>query len=332
MVGQVVTASLAGVLVLSSAALVWAAFRQQPQGNGKLQNQLKQRLATADTAGPLPNANTAPKAAAKQANSLAKSMLKKRSHNTASWRYKMELKLERANLLMQPWEFVALQTVLTLVLFCTLFWLANKSGLEAGLWAVGGWVGPNVFINLRVWLRIMRATSQFPDVLDNLVSCFKTGYGLNRAVQQVAENFHDPWGTEFSKMAVETSLGSATEDILSNLQRRIPTADVDLFVASLLIQKDTGGNLAEMLGNLSTTCRERQKLTRKVSAISAQGKLTAGIVAMVPLVIMGLMYALTGDSVVNFLSELIGQIIMGVAVTWMLVGFVVLWKMVQIDV
>jgi tight adherence protein B len=117
-----------------------------------------------------------------------------------------------------------------------------------------------------------------------------------------------------------------------NLQRRIPTPDVDLFVASLLIQKDTGGNLAEMLGNLSNTCRERQKLNRKVSAISAQGKLTAGIVAMVPLVIMGLMYTLTGDSVINFLSILIGQIIMGAAVVWMLIGFVVLWKMVQIDV
>jgi tight adherence protein B len=148
----------------------------------------------------------------------------------------------------------------------------------------------------------------------------------------VADNFGDPWGTEFNKMAVETSLGSATDDLLMNLQRRIPTPDVDLFVASLLIQKDTGGNLAEMLGNLSNTCRERQKLNRKVSAISAQGKLTAGIVAMVPLVIMGLMYTLTGDSVINFLSILIGQIIMGAAVVWMLIGFVVLWKMVQIDV
>jgi tight adherence protein B len=322
---------LAGLCVLGGLGLAFFALKQgaTPQG----QSQLRQRLATADTPHDTltPDTTQQAKAKAKAASKAEKSVLKKRTA-TASWQHKLELKLERANLLMQPIEFLGLQALLAVSLFGLLYWGGEKALLEAMAYGLGGWFAPMLFINVRGWLRIMKATSQFPDVLDNLVSCFKTGYGFNRAVQQVADNFGDPWGTEFNKMAVETSLGSATDDLLMNLQRRIPTPDVDLFVASLLIQKDTGGNLAEMLGNLSNTCRERQKLNRKVSAISAQGKLTAGIVAMVPLVIMGLMYTLTGDSVINFLSILIGQIIMGAAVVWMLIGFVVLWKMVQIDV
>jgi tight adherence protein B len=151
-------------------------------------------------------------------------------------------------------------------------------------------------------------------------------------VQQVALNYKDPWGTEFQKMVVETSLGATLEEVLSRLCRRVPNPDVDLFATCVLIQKETGGNMTELLANLSQTCRERFKLFRKISAITAQGKLTAVIICLVPFIIMAFMYLFMSEAVLEFLQNPIGWVILGAALIWMSIGAGVLWKLVQVDV
>jgi tight adherence protein B len=264
-------------------------------------------------------------------NTHEDSLLKKRP-KAESWRAKLETRLERGNLLIRVEEFLgfcAVSSVVCSLLGVFMFGLPWPFALLLG---VAAFCLPSLMLNLRCWWRLRVATSQFPDVLDTLVSCFKTGYGFNKAVQQVAQNYHDPWGTEFGKMALETSLGANLDETLGNLSQRLPSPDVDLFVTCMLIQKETGGNMTELLGNLSHTCRERFKLARKVSAISAQGKLTSVIVCMVPLTIMGFMYLFMSEAVTEFLSNVIGQIVIGVAMGWMALGAVVLWKMVQIEV
>jgi tight adherence protein B len=258
--------------------------------------------------------------------------LKKRALNPTSWRYKLECQLERANLMLRSNEYLGLVAALA-VGVALISWLAYHLPPIAAL-GIGGasCFVANTALNLKVWWRMRQARLQFPEVLDSMVSCFKTGYGFNRAVQQVADSYPDPWGTEFDKMALEASLGGSLDDLLANLYRRVPNPDVELFIASLLIQKDTGGNLTEMLGNLSHTCRERQKLAGKVAAISAQGKLTAVVVCLVPVLIMALMFCFIGSAVQDFLANIIGQVIMAVMAVWMMIGMGVLWKMVQIDV
>lgn len=259
------------------------------------------------------------------------SVLKKRA-NDHTWRHRLETDLERANLLIRVDEYLLFRAVIGLAVagitwFYTHWpWLTLVPVALVGFWATS-WV-----LGLRIWLRMRKARLQFPEVLDSMVACFKTGYGFNRAVQQIADTYADPWGTEFGKMALETSLGSPMDEVLQSLLRRVPNPDVELFVASMLIQKDTGGNLTELLGNLSHTCRERFKLARKIAAISAQGKLTAIIVCLVPLLILTFMYLFMGEAVTQFVSMLIGQIILGVMGVWMLIGMGVLWKMVQIEV
>jgi tight adherence protein B len=246
--------------------------------------------------------------------------------------YELEIKLERANLMLRVEEFV---------LMCLLsgalgFVLGLLLGGMNPLFGVGGLVGgvflPYLFLNVKIWMRMRRAASTFADVLDTMVNCFKTGYGFNRAVQVIAENFDDPWGTEFGKMGAEMSLGSNIEDALVSLSNRVPSPDVDMFVTSLLIQKETGGNLAELLANLSTTCRERFKLYRKIGAISAQGKLSASIVCCVPFLLMLLMWVFLPAAVNDFLSNIIGVIILSITMVWMIVGIFVLFRIVQIEV
>ncbi|MDX2084459.1 MAG: type II secretion system F family protein [Candidatus Melainabacteria bacterium] len=259
-------------------------------------------------------------------------LLKKRSKDHQSFKYKLENKLERANLLIRTDEFMMISAGAgALVGLFFQFGIGTPIILSILLGGVGICL-PYLYIHVLIWLRMRKAAAQFADVLDAMVNCFKTGYGFNKAVQVIMENYDDPWGTEYGKMFMELSLGAPMDDVLTGLARRVPSPDVDLFVTSILIQKETGGNMAELLNNLSHTIRERYKLFRKVAAISAQGKLSAIVVGLVPFFLMGLMFVLLRDPVVKFVTNPIGIFIMVVAAIWMGIGIFVLYKIVQIEV
>lgn len=263
----------------------------------------------------------------------AQDILKKRhSGGDSSWAAKIEMKLERGNLMIKVNEFILISIGCVFLTFLVLrFGMSLHPALALVLGAIGFFL-PLLYLNVRIWLRMNKAQAQFADVLDNLVNCFKTGYGFSRAIQVVGDNFDDPWGTEFGKMAAEMSLGCSQEDTLEGLSKRVPTPDVDLFVTGVMIQKETGGNLAELLGTLSNTCRERYKLKRKVSAITAQGKLSAGIVSLVPFILTGVMSVFMPEAMDAWLHSAIGMVVMGIAGGWMLLGICILFKIVNIEV
>lgn len=245
---------------------------------------------------------------------------------------KLEMDLEKANLMLHPNEFVLLCFGSVLVTFLVLKFILGQNLFIAVLGGGGGYFLPVLYLKLRIMLRMKKAAAQFADVLDMMVNGFKTGYGFSRAIQMVADNYKDPWGTEFAKMAAEMNLGLTQEDALINLARRVPNPDVDLFVTGMMIQKETGGNMTELLSNLSKTCRDRYKLFQKVGAISAQGKLSAAIVIAVPFLLMLLMWMILPGPFTKFVTNPIGQVLLGVAGIWMCVGIFTLWKIVQIEV
>jgi tight adherence protein B len=258
-------------------------------------------------------------------------LLKRKNKDDQSKLAQLEMMLERANLLIKPQEFFLLCLAAGVAVGMVAFSASQPFPL-AVLLGGGGCFLPLLFLKLKIWMRMAKGGEQFADVLDTMVNCFKTGYGFNRAVQVIADNYDDPWGTEFGKVAMEMTLGATQEDVLNSLSQRMPSPDVDLFVTALLIQKETGGNMAELLGNLSRIVRERYKLFRKVGAISAQGKLSAGIVICVPFLLLGMMSLFLPGPVHDFVTNPIGIALLCVAGVWMFFGIVVLWKMVQIEV
>ncbi len=263
-----------------------------------------------------------------------KNLLKKRKKDDEKLSFidKVDQDLERANLLIKTTEFlmICLATGVAGVLVSWLvFQLYPLLAVLIGVPCLGL---PIIFLKLKILLRTMKAEEQFADVLDTMVNSFKTGFGFNRAVQQIAENFDDPWGTEFAKMSAEMNLGANQESALYSLAKRLPLPDVQLFVTALIIQKETGGNMAELLSILSNTCRDRFKLKRKVAAISAQGKLSAGIICCVPFFLMGVIYTFLPEPVMKFVSNPIGIVIMVVMGTWMAFGIGILFKIAHIEV
>lgn len=244
----------------------------------------------------------------------------------------IEIRLERANILITVKEFVLISLGVGAAASIIVWLLFGQNLFFAFLAAAVGGLVPHGFVLLKGMLRMKKAAAQFADILDGMVNAFKTGFGFSRAVHMVAENFDDPWGTEFAKMAAEMNLGASMEDALYSLTTRIPSPDVDLFVTALLIQKETGGSMAELLGNLSKTIRDRYKLFHKVNAISAQGKLSAGIVSCVPFVLCGIMFLFLPGPMIKFVTNPIGIALLGLAGFWMLCGIGVLYKIVQIEV
>ncbi len=233
--------------------------------------------------------------------------------------------LERANMRIRANEYILFTLVVGFVLFLMTTFVLALNPFVGFIIAVAGTGSAFLFLKIKIWLRMRKAEAQFADVLDALVSCFKTGFAFNRAIQQISDGFDDPWGTEFGKMVAEMNLGATQETSLLNLARRIPTTDVDLFVTALIIQKDTGGNMSELLGNLSNTCRERFKLKRKVSSISAQGKLSAGIVTAIPFGLMGIIFMFLPEPVMSFVTNPFGIVILVVTGIWMAIGIGVLF-------
>jgi tight adherence protein B len=265
------------------------------------------------------------------AQNRSERLLKIKTGYESAKQLNLELQLERANLLISPAEFIAI-SVVAFCVTCLVVLLLTGNLLNAILLSTVAYLAPTVFLHLRIWLRKKKAENDFPNILDAVVNCFKTGYGFSRSVQVVANNYDDPWGTEFGKMAVEMNLGHPLEEVMANLKRRMQMVDVELFASAVLTQKETGGNLGEILSTLAKTCRERMKLFRKVSALTAQGKLSAAAVSCVPLVIFGIMNTAFHPQVVAFLTNPIGILLMSVAVIWMLVGIGVLFKLVQLEV
>ncbi len=277
--------------------------------------------------------NTAVKGtAAKEQENILKRRKKLNKDGQMSQADKLEIQLERGNMLITPKEFYLISAGVGVVLGL-LFWFIFGRNIVLGILLGGGSCFlPTLFLMLKVMVRMQKAAAQFSDVLDNMMNAFKTGFGFSRAVQIIADNYDDPWGTEFGKMAAEMNLGASMEDALYSMSTRVPSPDVDLFVTALLIQKDTGGSMAELLGNLSKTIRDRYKLFQKVGAISAQGKLSASIVSCIPFLLCGIMFLFLPTAMIGFFTNPIGILLACLAGFWMVCGICVLYKIVQIEV
>jgi tight adherence protein B len=258
-------------------------------------------------------------------------ILKKRRKDQSPFYQKLDMDLERANLLLKPNELMMIcagAAVVVLMVFVLLGYWLPLCILFAGV----GLFLPLLYVKLLILIRMGKAQAQFADVLDTLVGCFKSGYGFSRAVQVVSENFEDPWSTELGKVATEMNFGGTQEDALLALYKRIPNPDVALFVTAVLIQKETGGNLAELLTNLSKTIRERYKLLSKVKALSAQGKLSAIIVFLIPFGLAGTFTLMMPHMMLNFIHNPIGVALVVFACVMQAIGGLVLKKIVSLEV
>ncbi len=171
--------------------------------------------------------------------------------------------------------------------------------------------------------------AQFPDALDIIVRSLRAGHPVPIAITMVARESPDPIGTEFGIVADEITYGADLETAMRNLYFRIGQDDLPLFVTAVAIQGSTGGNLGEILENLSAVIRQRFKMRRKIRALAAEGRASALILSSLPIVMFMIVQLVAPDFYGSVWHEDITKIILACAGGWMAVGNIIMYQMVN---
>lgn len=250
-----------------------------------------------------------------------------------TWAEKLDGMLIQAQLPISVASFMALSGMLAAMgAAVALIWRHYFDPILALLFGLllGG--APAVYIYLKVRHRIKRFNGQLPDALDLLSSSVKGGQSLNAAVQNVADEMPDPVGDEFKILADELTFGVPFDTALRHLMSRLSSPDVRFLATALMIQKETGGNLSEVLDGLQKTIRERFRILGQVKTLTAQGKLSGLIVAMLPLALCAFLYFANPDYMRKLFEPGLGRWLVIIALSLQMVGCLLIAKIVKIQV
>lgn len=194
-------------------------------------------------------------------------------------------------------------------------------------------VFPFFMLKLKIKKRYNLFTSQFPDTLDLISSSLKAGHSLLSALQLVSKEAPDPVGQIFKIVSDDISLGRDTREALDNMTETMPMSiDLRFFVTAVLIQREIGGNLAEILDSLNYTIRERFKLLGQIETQTAQAKLSGIILAIAPFIIAGIISVLNPAYLTPLIKTFPGQVALGMALLLAGIGYMIINKITDIRV
>ena len=186
--------------------------------------------------------------------------------------------------------------------------------------------------NGKIRKRNHKFLDMFPDVLDMMVRSVRSGFPVNSAIQMVAENMEAPVSTEFKQVADELALGRSLNDALKRMGHRINESDIQFFIVVLAVQQETGGNLAEVMSNLSNIIRKRKQLRKKVRAMTAEGRATAWVLGALPLLVFMMLFVVRRDYLEPLWTTPAGHIISAAAISLVVLAIFIVRKMVDVDV
>jgi tight adherence protein B len=211
--------------------------------------------------------------------------------------------------------------------------LVRGSVLEAGVAALlCGTVLPYLTLRFLRARRQKKFAAQFPDALDIIVRSLRAGHPVPIAITMVGREMTDPIGTEFGIVSDEITYGADLETAMRNLYARLGSDDLPLFVTAVAIQGSTGGNLGEILQNLSGVIRQRFKMRRKIRALAAEGRASAMILSALPIGMFAVIQFIAPDFYGSVWHEHLTKVLLVSAGGWMLVGNMIMFKMVNFKI
>lgn len=200
------------------------------------------------------------------------------------------------------------------------------------LFLLAGGMAPFVVLMLKKNKRMKQFQVQLPDALDLVARSLRAGHAFSIGMKMVGEEMPDPIGPEFTRTVEEISFGIDIPEALANLSARVECEDLLFFVTSLNVQRETGGNLAEIIESIASLIRGRFELQGRIKALSAEGRLSAVILFALPFVIAGALKVMNPEYLDVLFTDPIGPTILGVALGMLLLGAVVTKKMITIKV
>lgn len=244
----------------------------------------------------------------------------------------LEVLIERAGMTTSPFKLIAIFAAIGAGLVGLLVMKGIPLMFASAIWPIITFVLPKKFVNFKIGRLQKRFIAHFPDALDVLVRGVRTGLPINEGMRLVAREMPEPVSTEFRLLTDATSVGVTLEDALGRMFNRMPLPEVNFFNIVLAIQKQTGGNLSEALGNLSNTLRERKKLKQKIKALSSEAKASAMIIGSLPFLLATVLFAIAPDYLGLLFSTTMGHMMVAGGLFWMSCGVFMMYTMIDIEI
>lgn len=191
---------------------------------------------------------------------------------------------------------------------------------------------PRFYLHRKINKRNEAFINQFPDAVDMIVRSVKSGHPLNTALKMIAENMEPPIKTEFRQLVDEIAFGRSTVEALVRMSKRVDEPDLQFFVVILSVQQETGGNLAEVLSNLSGIIRKRKQLRLRIKAMTSEGRATAMILGCLPLVVFGAIHVTSPEYLKPLFETDTGHTLVMTSVGLVALAAFIVRNMLQIDI
>ena len=242
---------------------------------------------------------------------------------------RIDFKMQQADWPMLGSEFEIMLALFGLI--CGLIALAATLspwiGLVAGFSAI---MAGLLFLSLYIKRRQKAFTNQLGDMLTMVANALRAGFGFMQAFELIAREMDAPIGREVQKVVNEVNVGATLETALENMQRRVQSSDFKLVITAVLIQKQVGGNLAQILDTISDTINERIRMRREVLALTAQGRLSGVVLALLPVGLAIILSVINPNYLQPLWQEQMGKMAVGGAVALEVIGYLVIKRIVNI--
>jgi tight adherence protein B len=254
---------------------------------------------------------------------------------------KTAVMLARADLKFKPGEYVGIMIVSSFLTGFVGYFFGGgpAAGGSAQIFAlVGLIVGlfiPRIFVNRQQSKRLNDFSAQLPDMLNLMVNGLRAGYSTMQALEAVSKELPPPINTEFRRVVQEMQLGIPMEKSLDNLVNRIPSDDLDLVITAINVQREVGGNLAEVLGTISHTIRERIRIKGEIKTLTTQVSYSGKFLAAIPIILSGVLWLVNRDYFMNFFTsdpKICGYAILVCSLILIVIGWFVMNKIADIEV
>lgn len=251
----------------------------------------------------------------------------------SGWGDGIAKELARADLKLKPAEYVALMIIVGFGAGFIAWYLVDTAFGVLGF--VIGTFLPRVYVKRQQGKRLIRFNEQLADMLNLMVNGLRAGYSTMQAMEAVSNEMPGPSNDEFRRVVQEMQLGISMEAALDNLLRRIPSDDLDLVITAINVQREVGGNLAEILDTISYTIRERVRIKGEIRVLTSQVIYSGRFLAMMPLLISGALWLMNRPYMMEFFNpetRIPGLIALSIGAGMIMAGYFVMNKIADIEV
>ncbi|MBN1261034.1 MAG: type II secretion system F family protein [Anaerolineae bacterium] len=238
--------------------------------------------------------------------------------------------LARADLKVTVGEYLVLS--ITIALSAALIFYIVKRPVLIPVGLVVGFFAPRWYVSYLQGRRLKTFNTQLGDAINLMVNSLRAGYSSLQAMDVISKEMPDPIATEFGRVVLEMQLGVSFDTAMQNLLRRMPSPDLDLMITAMGVQREVGGNLAEVLDAISFTIRERVRIKGEIQVLTSQGRYTGYLITLLPFALGAFIYFYNPGFIQPLFEDPCGWIMLGISAVLIVVGYVVIQKIVDIEV